>query len=118
MNGVIMAGYILSSEGKPIFEPDPIKFAIWYDDKNNRRVAKTIVSNGVEVSTVFLAIDHSWNTGPPVLWETLVFGGQFDGHMDRYTSHEEALEGHEKIVKMVTPIQIDDWDQLFETRET
>lgn len=29
----------------------------------------------VNVSTVFLAIDHAFGDGPPVLYETMIFGG-------------------------------------------
>ena len=71
-----------------------------------RRVAKTNVGE-VEVSTVFLAIDHALMlSGPPVLWETMVFGGDLDGEQERYTSREDALAGHEAMVarvKQATP---------------
>lgn len=49
------------------------------------------------VSTVFLGLDHSYGKGPPILWETMVFGGSMrDEYMERYTSEQEALEGHER----------------------
>ena len=38
-----------------------------------RRVAQNYVGD-VHVSTVFLPIDHGWGEGPPVLFETMVFG--------------------------------------------
>lgn len=42
-----------------------------------KRVALTIVHEGCEVSTVFLGLDHSWTPGgPPLVFETMVFGGQ------------------------------------------
>ena len=47
------------------------------------------------VSTVFLSLDHNhWNDGPPLLFETLVFGGPEDGYMLRYSTWGEAEHGH------------------------
>jgi hypothetical protein len=67
----------------------------------DRRVALTEdLPGGVRVSTVFLALDHSFGDGPPVLWETMVFPA--DSYMDleceRYTSQADALAGHERMV--------------------
>lgn len=50
--------------------------------------------DGVRVSTVFLGLDHSFGAGPPVLWETMIFGGDHDEYQERYTSYEDAVEGH------------------------
>lgn len=71
-------------------------------DKQDRRVAKTELPNNVEVSTVFLGLDHSFGNGAPLLFETMVFGGKFDGEQDRYTTWEEAEKGHEEMVKKVS----------------
>lgn len=59
--------------------------------------------NGVCVSTVFLCMDHSYNEGigAPILFETMIFGGMFDTHMWRYSTWDEAAEGHRKAVKAV-----------------
>lgn len=53
----------------------------------------------VQVSTVFLGIDHNFSmVGPPVLWETMVFGcpegGKLDQYCNRYTSAKDAKRGH------------------------
>ena len=54
----------------------------------------------VRVSTVFLGLDHSLTLdGPPVLWETMVFGGDNDQYQQRYTSRAEAIEGHGAILE-------------------
>lgn len=45
---------------------------------------RTKVGKNTEVSTVFLALDHAYGGGPPVLFETLVLGGSLDQSMDRY----------------------------------
>lgn len=57
----------------------------------------------VSVSTVFLGIDHSFDRGRPLLFETMVFGGPLDGEQDRYTTRDEALTGHARMVARVFP---------------
>ena len=58
--------------------------------------------NGVRVSTVFLGLDHSHSfDGPPVLWETMVFGGKYDGEQKRYSSFDVAQRGHQRMVAKV-----------------
>src|SRR5687768_2382957 len=91
--------YILDEQGKPKMA-DIETWARWWQG-TDRRVAVTEVSDDVRVSTVFLGSDHNWIGGEPILWETLVFGGELDGEMERYSTVEEAVEGHEKVVEKV-----------------
>ena len=68
----------------------------------NRRVAETQLEGLGWVSTVFLRLDHNYSgEGPPVLFETLVFGGPLSDEMERYCTEAEALEGHERMVERV-----------------
>lgn len=53
------------------------------------------------VSTVFLGMDHAFGFGPPVLWETMVFGGKLDKAMWRYGTRRAARLGHDAVVAMV-----------------
>ena len=60
-------------------------------------VAKTDVGVSgakVHVSTVWLGLDHSYDGGPPLIFETMVFGGGLDLEMERYSTEAEALAGH------------------------
>jgi len=59
--------------------------------------------HGVVVSTTWIGIDHSWGQGPPVIFETMVFGGDLDGEQDRYATIEEARAGHHAMVARVWP---------------
>ena len=69
--------YIL--DGKtPVLCDDVLKWATFFEKASNRIVCKTEIGNAI-VSTVFLGLDHSWGGGPPLLFETMVFGGSFDG---------------------------------------
>jgi hypothetical protein len=70
------------------------------------RVTKTVkqdrVTEDISVSTVFLGLNHRLSgDGPPLLFETMVFGGARDGHMYRYSSWDDAEAGHEMEVKRV-----------------
>lgn len=56
---------------------------------------------GVAVSTVFLGINHNWEAGPPILFETMVFGGALDDTIWRYSTRKEALAGHDAVVALV-----------------
>lgn len=66
-------------------------------------VGKTDIGE-IEVSTVFLMMDHNFmDEGPPLLFETMVFGGpeEGDGYTERYATWNEAKEGHDRIVEAV-----------------
>jgi len=57
---------------------------------------------GILVSTVFLGRDHNFGSkGLPILFETMVFGGEHDGEQERYSTWEEAEEGHKKMCEIV-----------------
>lgn len=78
---------------------DVVEWAKLFERKN-----RTIAFNeidGVRVSTVFLGIDHSYGDGEPLLFETMVFGGDHDGFCDRYSTKKEAVKGHKRVVKIV-----------------
>ena len=57
------------------------------------------------ISTVFLHFDHGLNFGTdiepsdPVLFESMIFGGPHDDYQRRYCTYQEALEGHNNLVK-------------------
>ena len=101
--------YKLDDVGEPVICEDILEWAAWFatTSHESRVVAKTEVGD-TTVSTVFLGVDHSFREGDPVLWETMMFGGQYDLACDRYRSKREALIGHEKWVLVaegkMTPI--------------
>jgi hypothetical protein len=93
--------YILDNNNKPI--PASItEAADWLEESSDRRTVKRDEIGDILVSTVFLGLDHSWTPGgKPVLWETMIFGGEHNQYQERYTSHKDALEGHEKALELV-----------------
>lgn len=64
-----------------------------------RSVARTEVSPGVIVSTVFLGVDHSFGHGLPLLFETMIFRNGNGEEQWRYSTWEEAEAGHAKAVE-------------------
>jgi hypothetical protein len=62
------------------------------------RMGKTLV----RISTVFLGLDQNFLTsGPPILFETMVFGGPYNGLTRRYPTWSRSVRGHRKIVKLL-----------------
>jgi hypothetical protein len=92
--------YILDADNNPVLEPDVVKWAKWYEIAN-RHVGNTVIG-GIKISTVFLGLDHNFGgSGPPVLWESMIFGGENDDYQERYTSYKRAVNGHKLAVDMV-----------------
>jgi len=93
--------YKLDENNKPVKANDVHDYLEWSD---GNPLAKPVAQEHIDtifVSTVFLGLDHGWNGEIPLLWETMIFGGEHDQYQERYTSHEDALEGHEKALKLV-----------------
>lgn len=84
---------------------DVISLTEWgelQNDKDYVRVARTYLNNDVFVSTVWLGVDHSFmNLDTPIIFETMVFGGKYDDYTKRYSTEQEALEGHKTVVDIV-----------------
>ncbi len=87
--------YILKNM-KPVPCEDILEWGKWLE-RANRRVADVEIG-GVRVSTVFLCLDHNFAAkGPPLLFETMVFGGKLDEKQVRYSTWEGAIAGHNEI---------------------
>jgi len=90
-------------DGTP--HPNIMEWAKEFKAIEDRRVAKDILSDGKMVSTVFLGLNHNYGEGLPLIFETMVFASESDGEdldMNRYSTEEEALKGHKKMVKKWT----------------
>jgi len=66
--------------------------------KADRTVKETMIGD-VRISTGFLVIDHGFfhDAKKPILFETMVFGGELDEEQDRCCTWEEAEIMHEKM---------------------
>lgn len=91
-------GYVLDGH-TPRQTKDWAEFEAFSVDFERRRVAHTDLADDVRVSTVFLRWDHNfYDDGPPILFETMVFGGPFDQQHQRYETWDEAQAGHQRVV--------------------
>lgn len=67
-----------------------------------KRVALDYVNDNIKISTVFLGWDHSFlDESAPILFETMIFGGEHNDFQRRYSTYNEALQGHNEAVEMV-----------------
>jgi hypothetical protein len=101
--GVVLTRYVLDDAGEPVPEPDLMTWARWFETAD-RIVARTILSlagTDVRVSTVFLGLDYNSGAGPPLIYETMIFGGHHDEYQARYATRAEALAGHAAAVRLV-----------------
>lgn len=108
--------YVL--EGQEI-KPTSLKgYVNWMGTDPERHIGSTDVG-GYWVSTVFLAIDHQFGDGPPLLFETMVFAKDpttgkvdfMDLYCDRCSTYEEAVAMHDKAVDKTYRVFIgeEDW---------
>ena len=94
---------------------------IAYGEKSNR-IVKQEACNNFWVSTVFLALDHSFGGDRPILFETMVFDRfGHDVWMDRCSTWDEAETQHEEALAIVRSGQLrhdyrrgfrDMWDRM------
>lgn len=95
-----MNRYILENR-KAVPEPDLMKWANWIAS-TDRVIEKTQINPGVNVSTVFLGVDHQFGEGPPLIFETMIFGGNRDQDQWRYSTYEQAASGHRAVVETLS----------------
>lgn len=111
-------GYFILDENH---NPKEVSLEEWGKQFNreSRIVEQTDTKLGYWVSTVFLGLDHNFSTDPnakPILFETMVFDrnnrrtyklgeGEWESmgeemYMNRYHTWDEALKGHQEVVKL------------------
>ena len=76
----------------------PITMEQWSQLYRQERHLGLTRLDDIEVSTVWIGLDHRIGAGPPLIFETMVFGGPDDGQLERYPTEGEAREGHRRWV--------------------
>lgn len=113
-----MIHYMLNDNNEPVEVPDVLTWAHWYETAQEQRRVVVGQENigSFFVSTVFLGVNHRFNTdAPPILFETMVFRGkeeyepdELDGEwLDSTTRHEtwgEAEEFHENLCESLKEV--------------
>lgn len=84
---------------------DLLTWAAWFETAD--RVVAAANRQGFLVSTVFLGLDHQWGAGPPVLFETMIFGpAGGENYCERYSTWDEALAGHRRALEAVANMEV------------
>jgi hypothetical protein len=93
-------------------EGNPITMEAWcvllgrkHSEEEYGRVAITVIDDS-SISTVWLGLNHNWRGNPPLIFETMVFGGPLNGQQWRYSSEAQALAGHDQVVAEVRHARI------------
>lgn len=86
-------------EGRELKTVDFATWARWFGTAD-RHVANDEIG-GARVSTVFLGIDYSFGNGPPLLFETMIFGGPHADYQTRCSTWEQAEAQHAEAVALV-----------------
>ena len=95
-----MEGFWYDREGKPIFMDEYIRLRA--EDNTYYRVA-LYERDGYRISTVWVGFDMSLGMGgPPLIFETMVFGDSpLAEDARKYSTEQEALAGHLEMIKLV-----------------
>lgn len=114
-NEKLMGTYTLDENHEPVAVKDLLEWGKWFEG-NDRQVGLDLIGD-FRISTVFLGMDHNYFQGEsPILFETMVFDHskprevKLDGGPPvtvyddlgqwRYSTWDEALEGHRRVVEL------------------
>jgi hypothetical protein len=93
--------YILVDR-KPVQHPNNDAWFKWFGNMDNRRVALTMIGEEIRISTIFGGIDRSYgNAEQPLLFETIVFGGEHDQEEWLTATWQEAEQQHAEVVALI-----------------
>jgi hypothetical protein len=102
-----MGRYYILRGHEVIEEPDYQKWSEWFesDYKDVELIAESRLG-GTTVSTRFLALSMTLaQDAPPMVFETTVKGGWLDNQRERFSTLQEATDGHESWVRRVKEIE-------------
>lgn len=90
--------YYILDEKKVVPVNNVLEWAKFFETAD--RVVNRTKLGEVTISTVFLGIDHNFfEKDKPLLFETMIFGDELNEETWRYSTWEEAEEGHHNAVK-------------------
>lgn len=100
---MITDGKFILKDKKVIECFDLLEWGRFMEEKS--RIVKQEVVNGVNISTVFLGLDHNFDEGELLAFETMIFGGKHDDYQERCSTWEQAEEMHAKAKKIVEDLE-------------
>lgn len=97
--------YFYLNEDHSVRECGMCEWATQFEEmaKNNTKHVAEETVNGKHVSTVWLGLNHNYFGGVPLIFETMIFeeDSSSDIYCERYSTWDEALEGHKKAIHWV-----------------
>ena len=99
-------------DGRPIYydrQGKPMTMKQWaqrFEDEDYRHIARDVIGPDepldpaplITVSTFWLGLNHDWRSDEPLIYETIIIGGEHDATGMRYATEKQAREGHRRAV--------------------
>ena len=97
-----MTTYILDEKNNPVVCKNIRKWGRFMQDKKFQLSDQVFDGDGKQeciLSTVFLGLDHRLiGSGPPLLFETMIFGGERNQEQHRTSTYAQAISLHDQIL--------------------
>ena len=90
--------YILNKH-EPVLVKNPLVWDAWFRTAN-RQIDKDKMGD-IEITTIFLGVDDSAESSPPLLFKTEVFGGELNGKTNLWSTWNQAEAGHRAMLMQV-----------------
>lgn len=94
-----MPQYYKLVDKKPVPITDVREWAEAIDGEKARVALDTY--GEIKVSTVFLGLNCNLEEGEPLLFETMIFGGEHDDYQTRCSTWDEAVQQHKDACEIV-----------------
>ena len=88
----------------PVQCDDLVEWATWFETANRHVKHDTFAKGKIRISTVFLGMDHGFGEGPPILFETMIFGGKYDDYQTRCSTWDEAEKMHQDAIDLIKQV--------------
>jgi hypothetical protein len=98
------SGYSTLDENNNVIPCNLREWGQLYQTKEGQKKRQVAVDeiDGYQVSTVFLGLDHSFGSGNPLWFETMIFGeGNGDQYQMRSTTWKEAEQMHNDAIQWI-----------------
>jgi hypothetical protein len=98
--------------GRPVYYDrggTPMTLQQWakmLEDESYRHVARDVIGPEepldpaplITVSTCWGGLNHDWRSGEPLIYQTVIVGGDYDATGVWYATENQARDGHRRIV--------------------
>jgi len=99
-------------DGRPVYydrQGEPMTMQQWaqrFEDEDYRHIARDVIGPDepldpaplITVSTFWLGLNHNWRSDEPLIYETIIIGGEHDATGMRYATEKQARDGHRRAV--------------------